>query len=98
MTRNKFDKIKSFVSGRKNETGVPRMNFTNLLILKKFRKMANPKVRATNYHEDLLANILAEAAIEEKSDKFEIINVKQWLQENQKFFVPPVCNKLMYHT
>ena len=60
--------------------------------------MAEPKVRATNYHEDLLANILAEAAIEEKSDKFEIINVKQWLHENQKFFVPPVCNKLMHHT
>ena len=60
--------------------------------------MAAPKVRATNYHEDLLANLLAEAALEEKSEKFEVINVSQWLQENEKFFVPPVCNKLMHHT
>lgn len=26
----------------------------------------------------------------------EINNVSQWIEENKKFFLPPVCNKLMY--
>ena len=53
------------------------------------------KVRATNYHEDLLSDILMASAVE---SKYEIINVQKWLKDNEQFFVPPVCNKLMHHT
>ena len=53
------------------------------------------KVRATNYHEDLLSDLLMASTIE---SKYEIINVQKWLKDNEQFFVPPVCNKLMHHT
>ena len=26
----------------------------------------------------------------------QVNNVSQWIEENKKFFLPPVCNKLMY--
>ena len=57
--------------------------------------MAVPFVRATSYHEDLLISLIEMSATKKE---FEIINVDQWLVDNQKSFVPPVCNKLMHHT
>ena len=32
----------------------------------------------------------------EKS-KLDIVNVSNWIKENDKSFVPPVCNKLMHN-
>ena len=26
------------------------------------------------------------------------LNVPEWLAENEKFFLPPVCNKMMHNT
>ena len=25
-------------------------------------------------------------------------NVEKWLEENEKYFLPPVCNKMMFNT
>ena len=30
------------------------------------------------------------------ADKLGIINVDEWIEENESSFLPPVCNKLMY--
>lgn len=30
------------------------------------------------------------------SDQIDILNVDKWIEENKKFFLPPVCNKMMY--
>ena len=72
-----------------------------LLFSQNMSKERRPSVRATNYHEDLLASLLEEAAlagIPLIKPNLEIINVQKWLDENEKSFVPPVCNKLMHHT